>query len=100
MIILSLSSVVNASILGLMNNLKYYRFDWKDESEVIKQSMSVLISMGTAIVPGVLILVGFIAIPLKDLIYLGIASLIFVLYDILMYRRLMTKGVERFKSIN
>ena len=80
--------------------MKYYRFDWKDESEVIKQSMAVLISMGTAIVPGVLILVGFIAIPLNDIIYLGIASLIFVLYDILMYRRLMTKGVERFKSIN
>lgn len=100
MLILSLSSVVNASILGLMNNLKYYRFDWKDESEIIKQSMAVLISMATSIVPGVLILVGFIAIPVNEFIYFGIASLLFVFYDIFMYKRLITKGVKRFKNIN
>jgi hypothetical protein len=74
--------------------------DWKDESEVVKQGMAVLISLGTAIIPGVIILFGYFLVPFKDYIYLAIASVLFILYDLILYKKLMNQGVKRFKNIN
>ena len=100
MLILSLCSVVNAGVFGLLNNLKYYRLDWKDETEVVKQGMAVLISLVTAIIPGLIILVGYFATPINEFIYLAIAAILYVLYDLMLYKRLMNQGANKFKNIN
>ena len=100
MLILSLCSVVNAGVFGLLNNLKYYRLDWKDETEVVKQGMAVLISLVTAVIPGLIILLGYFVAPINEFIYLAIAAVLFVLYDLVLYKRLMNQGVKKFKNIN
>ena len=100
MLILSLCSVVNAGVFGLLNNLKYYRLDWKDETEVVKQGMAVLISLVTAVIPGIIILLGYFVAPINEFIYLAIAAVLFVLYDLVLYKRLMNQGVKKFKNIN
>ena len=100
MLVLSLCSVVSAGVFGLLNNLKFYRLDWKDETAVVKQGMAVLISLGTAIIPGVIILFGYFLVPFKDYIYLTIASVLFILYDLILYKNLMNQGVKKFKNIN
>ena len=57
-----------------------------------------LISLGTAIIPGVIILFGYFLVPFKDYIYLTIASVLFILYDLLLYKKLMNQGVKNFKT--
>ena len=62
MIILTLLSTLFAATQGLINNLKYYKLDWKDEQEIIKQGMAVLISMGLAVVPGIILFILYFAV--------------------------------------
>ena len=102
-VILMLSSVVFSAIIGLIFNLKYYNLDWKDEQEIVKQGMAVLISMAVAILPGAIILVAYLAglmMVVNPYIYLAIACILMILVDVILLRYLFTKGVEKFKSIN
>lgn len=102
-IILMLSNVLYASITGLINNLKYYKLDWKDEQEIVKQGMAVLISMGVALVPGIVLFILYFMGLMKILnpfIYLSIACILMILLDLLLIKYLVTKGVKKFKSIN
>ena len=102
-VILMLSSVVFSAIIGLIFNLKYYNLDWKDEQEIVKQGMAVLISMAVAILPGAIILVAYLAglmMVVNPYVYLAIACILMILVDVILLRYLFTKGIEKFKSIN
>ena len=102
-IVLMISSVVFSAIIGLIFNLKYYNLDWKDEQEIVKQGMAVLISMAVAILPGAIILVAYLAglmMVVNPFIYLAAACVLIILIDVILCRYLFTKGVEKFKSIN
>ena len=84
-------------------NLKYYNLDWKDEQEIVKQGMAVLISMAVAILPGAIILVAYLAglmMVVNPYVYLTIACILMILVDVILLRYLFTKGIEKFKSIN
>jgi Flp pilus assembly protein TadB len=98
-----LSSVVFSAIIGLIFNLKYYNLDWKDEQEIVKQGMAVLISMAVAILPGAIMLVAYLAglmMVVNPYVYLAIACILMILVDVILLRYLFTKGIEKFKSIN
>ena len=47
--LLPLLSMGTFSGLGLLTNLKWYRLDWTNESQAVKQSMSLFVSMMIAI---------------------------------------------------
>lgn len=100
-LVLPMLALVYAAISGLYNNLKYYRLDWKDEQEVIKQGMSVLISLGTGILPGILLTIGYFILAsfINPFIYLSICVIIMIIIVFLMYKRLVTKGIVLFRNI-
>ena len=102
MLILMLLSVLFAATIGLINNLKHYKLDWNDEQEVVKQGMAVLISMGIAVVPGLVLFIGYFAVMnfINPFIYLAISCLVMIIIDGLLLNYLLTKGVKRFKAIN
>lgn len=103
MIILTLLSTLFAATQGLINNLKYYKLDWKDEQEIVKQGMAVLISMGLAVVPGIILFVLYFAVFMNlvnPFIYLLIACLIMLIIDGVLLYHLFTKGIKKFKEIN
>ena len=102
MLILMLLSVLFAATIGLINNLKHYKLDWNDEQEVVKQGMAVLISMGIAVIPGLVLFIGYFAVMnfINPFIYLAISCLVMIIIDGLLLYYLLTKGVKRFKAIN
>ena len=93
--------VLFEGLLGLLANLKYPNLDWENENQAIKTGMAVFIAMFGAM-GAALIVVGVwyglsTALPpdaalLGDIVLLGAA-------DALMYRRLVTKGAERFAEL-
>jgi hypothetical protein len=102
-LVLMFANVLFAAIVGLINNLKYNKLDWKDEQEIVKQGMAVLISMAVAILPGAIILVAYLAglmMVVNPYVYLAIACILMILVDVILLRYLFTKGIEKFKSIN
>ena len=103
MLVLMLLSVLFSAIIGLINNLKHYKFDWKDEQEIVKQGMAVLISMGVAIVPGIVLFgIYFAGVMniLNPFVFLTISVILMIVTDGLLLYYLFTKGVEKFKKIN
>ncbi|MBQ4570107.1 MAG: hypothetical protein IJB21_00265 [Bacilli bacterium] len=103
LLILTLTNCLYASMIGLISNLKHYKLDWKDEQEIVKQGMAVLIAMGLAVVPGVILVIAYFAglmNILNPLIYLSLACVVMIIIDVLLIKYLLTKGVKRFKEIN
>lgn len=102
-IILMLLNVLFASMVGLISNLKHYKLDWKDEQEIVKQGMAVLISMGLAVIPGIVLFVSYFAGLMNILnpyVYLSLACVVMIIINVMLIRYLLTNGVKRFKEIN
>ena len=101
LIILPLLFSLSTSTLGLLFNLKWHRFDWTEETEVIKQGMSVLISLVVGILPGVISLFLYIMFinMLSPLIILLIILSLIIIYNIILFRILFTKGIRTFNQI-
>lgn len=102
LIIIPLLSLLFAAMVGLYCNLKYYKLDWKDEQEVVKQGFAVILSLGVAIIPSICLLViylVFLVSYISPMLYLMMMIIIWLGIDFLMYKLLMTKGVKLFKMI-
>jgi len=86
---------------GMAANILFPRFEWINETMVVKQSASVLIAVlgGIAIAAALV----FIFIPVQKFIspvlYLVLCALAFFAASLALYRWIMTKGVERFKNM-
>ena len=93
--------VLFVGLLGLLANLKYPNLDWENENQAIKTGMAVFIamfgSMGAALlVMGVWYGLSIVLPP--DAALLGDILLVGAV-DLLLYRRLVTKGAERFAEL-
>ena len=88
-------------LLGLLANLKYPLLDWENENQAVKTGMAVFISMFGAM--GAALLAGGVWFGLSELIPVEFALcadiLLFGVLDLLMYRRLVTKGAARFAEL-
>ena len=94
MFLTPLSYGLFSAFLGLSLNLSHPNFDWDNEVRVIKQSLPVtaviLLGMAITIVPAILcIFAGWV-------LYVTTAAM--VLIDLLLYRRLMSRGVKLFEA--
>ncbi|MFA7099523.1 MAG: hypothetical protein WC143_05495 [Eubacteriales bacterium] len=95
--------VVSSSYLGLIYNLAYTKTDWTNETHAIKQSMSVFLSMMTAIGANAL----FILLAVLMLIYTPITPFefmlslfaLFVAITLLLRRLLYGWGVKKFSQL-
>lgn len=102
MLAIEILGVTFAALNGLNLNLKYPKLDFKDESEVIKQSMAIIMSLVTTLIPIVLFSSLFFALFMGKSVLITILVIIGILLiiDIVEYRILMTKGIERFRKLN
>lgn len=95
--------------VGLIENLKRPRFDWKNEAIVIKQSAAVGFSMLISGVVPVAIFVPYVVflsglfngglVIITGSVYFIIAIAIYLVLDILLYYWIMTKGVRKFDEM-
>ena len=99
---MSIIIVTLSSIIGIIINLKYPKMNASNDTEVVKQSMSSMISlfinMGIIIIS--LILGTLLYNKINTYILLIIHILILLFITIILYIILMNKGIKEYKSIN
>lgn len=101
-IILPSLCVIFSAINGLLNNISYYRFDWQEEQEIIKQGMAILLSLTIGIAPMGIITIAYIAtlkLSINPYILLCISMVIMASLDLIVYNSLKKSGVRKFKNI-
>lgn len=98
LILVTLVSILT-SIIGLYANLMYPKFNWESEQEVIKQGVSVIVSMTlNSIVILIPILLYFI-IPGYKIIKLLIVVLTILIFTLILIFLLFTKGKKLYEKL-
>lgn len=102
MVIIAPCAIVFGSTLGMLLNLRFPRFEWMNETVVIKQSASVMISTFASI-GIVLVFTALYAAVLQKYIsaavYLAAFSVIFLAAAALIYRRVLSKSEKEFITL-
>ena len=102
LIILSILIPLVSHFIGIIVNLKYPKFDWENSTEVVKQSTSsfiaVMIGMLLFII-SVVIITNIIG-QIDAVLLLVIATIIYLVVDIILYLYLVTRGVKNFNNLN
>ncbi len=90
------------AILGLIVNLKYPKMNAKSDTEVVKQSMSPVISILTGMIIAILSVLAIFMLISKISINVIMISeiLIFLIITIVLYRILNRYGIKKFREIN
>lgn len=102
MIILSILVISLSGIIGIIVNIKYPKLNWKNDTEVVKESISTLISLISNIllmiisVSIVLLLIEYIFINIAILIHL----LLLTILNIILYKYLINKSKKEYRQIN
>lgn len=100
-IILSILIPLVSHFIGIIINLQYPKLDFENTTEVIKQStssfISVMIGMVLLII-SVIITTSLIG-NINSVLLLFIATLIYLVIDIVLYIYLISKGVEKFNKL-
>lgn len=88
------------SLLGVLINLKYPKFDWIQEIQAVKNTMSVTVGLFTALaVIGVFAAAYYILKPANPVVFLSVVAIGLVALIFGVWNLLSTKGVELFKSL-
>ena len=93
-----------SAIVGLIYNLHFHRFDFYNDMQVVKNSASVLLTMGTMAVVvaaatfGYWLLRRFMTVNLWA--YWGVWVAILVVAAVVLYRHLMMRGVVMFQELS
>lgn len=93
--------LLTASI-GLIVNLKYPKMNASNDTEVVKQSMSSMVSVfiGMAILIGSILIIIFLSDYLSLDLILGLHMVLITIITIILYLILMKFGVKEYKKIN
>ena len=98
--LITLIFLMLTNILGILINLWVPKLNWENEVQVVKQSLSVLLSMVfnfvLAVVPVVIYLIFEIDIKLVAMITLGLYVVCLITFAVLLF----TKGKKRFYKLN
>jgi ABC-2 type transport system permease protein len=91
------------ALFGVVINLQFPKFDWINELQPIKQSVSVMLTMfgAMALVAGLIILYALVLSPVFQIEgYLAICAALFAVLSGIMYRYLRKGGSRRFEALN
>jgi ABC-2 type transport system permease protein len=101
-ILITLLVPILEAIIGLLINLKYPKMEFSNDTEVVKQSMSVMISVYLGM--GLTGLIIYIIMKLKEFLAIDLCILLILcmvlLSIIILYRRLNNNGNKLFRKIN
>ena len=98
LIIISILIILVNSIIGLMINLKYPKLKYNNDTEVVKQSMSSLISVAIGFSIFIIIILSLIILYNEYIILIHIVILLLV--NIILYKLLTKKGPKVYKKLN
>lgn len=99
-IVLAIIGSLFISAFGLFVNLKFPRFDWKSEMEVVKNSIPTFICMFGGMILGIAPFVMKLLLKELDFNYILLAfSLILSIITIVIYKYLTTKGSTAFSRL-
>ena len=82
---------------GILTNLYFPDFEWKNEVKPIKQSISVVVSLAIGFALSLIPI--FIKLNINNMLYSFIYGLFLILITYILYRILFTKGKKLFKSL-
>ncbi|MGM9881836.1 MAG: hypothetical protein ACI31S_03220 [Bacilli bacterium] len=101
-ILLSLLIILLSACIGLIINLKYPKMDASNDTEVVKQSMSSMISVfiGMGILIGSILIIFFLNKYLSLDLLLILHIILITIVSTILYIVLMKKGTLEYKSIN
>lgn len=94
--------VAFCSLLGVVINLKFHRFDWVNETQVIKQSVSSFLSMFINMLSIILLGVLYFAVAVQYLslvAFISLCSILFILLSVLFYLYLSGPGSKKFCTL-
>jgi ABC-2 type transport system permease protein len=96
---LGIVGTVFSCMVGIFIDLNYPKLTWDSEQKAVKQNMNVMLHMLICIVIGVLTI--FLVIKFKLSLNITFISLLilFSFVDVVLYYKLITKGVKIFKKI-
>ena len=102
LLILSLLVPLVSHFIGIIVNLKYPKLDFENSSEVVKQSASSFISVMLGMI---LFIISVVVITnvighINATLLLIIATIIYIVIDIILYLYLINKSVKDFKSLS
>lgn len=100
-LLLSFFIVFLSSCIGLIANLKYPKMNATNDTEVVKQSMSSMISVftGMGILIGSILIIGFLSEYLKLDVLLVLHIVLMMFISGVLYVLLMKYGVEEYRNI-
>ena len=102
LIILSILIPLVSHLIGIIINLKYPKLDFENSAEVVKQSTSSFVS----VILGMVLLMITCTITIKligniePLLFLLIATIIYIVIDIILYIYLINKSVKDFNKLS
>ena len=101
-IVASFIIILLSATIGLIINLKYPKMNASNDTEVVKQSMSSMISVFTGMGIFILSIIGIVFFyeKIKIEILVIIHILILLLISLILYNILMKKGIKDYQKIN
>ena len=101
-ILLNLLIILLTSCIGLIINLKYPKMNATNDTEVVKQSMSSMISVfiGIGVLIGSILFIGFLSDIIKIDILVMLHLLLVTIISIILYFILMKYGSKEYRKIN
>ena len=102
LVILSILMPLVSHFIGLLVNLKHPKLDAENYAEVVKQSTSsfIAVMIGMVLIMFVTGLSIFLATQLSAMLVLLVLTIAFGLLDLILYLRLVTKGVKNFNKLS
>ena len=102
LLVLSILLPLVSHFIGIITNLKYPKLDWENQAEVVKQStssfMAVIIGMILMFV-SVFIIMSLLG-KISSIIILLIATILYIIIDLILYSYMYKKGVKLFNSLS
>jgi len=87
-------------IIGILINLYFPKLEWTTQVAVVKQSASVLLaSLAGFLAIGIPIVLFVIVKPTSTNLFLGISSIILLIFNLVLVKILNTTGVRKFKEL-
>lgn len=101
-LILTIVTIFLSAVIGLIINLKYPKLDASNDTEIVKQSMSSMISVFIGIVLFSLSIIGivFLSTNINMNICFTLHLLLFIIISIILYIILMKKGPKEYQNLN
>lgn len=96
--------VLVSSLVGLVYNLRFHRFDFYNDMTVVKNSASVLLTTGTMVIVVALIMVVYALVgqwmAINFYVYWGAWVAVLAVAAVVLYRWLMTRGTVQFANLS